>query len=82
MMLADQASQKSPIKKRSGAVPDSPDYRAGPSGENSFAADNSAMGTLLQYGSYFNMGSPLPVNNNRVRASLSCHIFSLLRVQL
>lgn len=71
MMLADQASQKSPIKKRSGAVPDSPDYRVGPSGAESFATDNSAMGTLLQYGSYFNMGSPLPVNNNRRSRAMS-----------
>ena len=72
MMLADQAAQKSPIRKRQ-VAPDSPDYRglsnAGvEGGDGAFMNDNSAMGTLLQYGAYFNnMASPMNMgNNNRV----------------
>ncbi len=75
MMLADQAAQKSPIRKRQ-VAPDSPDYRGlstagGDGGDGAFTNDNSAMGTLLQYGAYFNnMASPMNTgNNNRVRYS-------------
>jgi len=76
MMLADQAAQKSPIRKRQ-VAPDSPDYRGlstagAEGGDGAFMNDNSAMGTLLQYGAYFNnMASPMNMgNNNRVRKLL------------
>ena len=69
MMLTDQACQKSPIKKRTGGAPDSPDFRTAVTtaiNNNEFGNDNSAMGTLLQYGSYFNMGTTNG-GTNRVR---------------
>jgi len=73
MMLADQAAQKSPIRKRQ-VAPDSPDYRGlstagAEGGDGAFMNDNSAMGTLLQYGAYFNnMASPMNMGNNNRRS--------------
>ena len=65
MMLADQACQKSPIRKnvREGAY--SPDT-IGDRATSDFGEDTRGIGTLLQYGSYFTSGSPFLPSNNRV----------------
>lgn len=65
MMLADQACQKSPIKKeREGAY--SPPLPALPP-VSDFGDNSKGLGTLLQYGSYFSTGSPFAGTGGRVR---------------
>ena len=71
MMLADQACQKSPIRKpvgREGTYSPPPD-QVGllQPADAEFGDDSKGLGTLLQYGSYFNTGSPYAGPNPRVR---------------
>lgn len=66
MMLADQACQKSPIRRSGGARPLSPDTTKEENEDDNYGDNSTGMGTLLQYGSYFNMGSPVGGVNNRV----------------
>jgi hypothetical protein len=69
MMLADQACQKSPIRKTGRDSSYSPPLGTAPALNPSmgeFGDDSKGMGTLLQYGSYFNTGSPFANPSNRV----------------
>ena len=80
MMLADQACQQAPIRK-SGVGATSFSTLEAIGGSNEFGevhtndtgfVDNSALGALIQYGSYFSTASPLNGgssnnNYNRVR---------------
>ena len=78
MMLADQACQKSPIRKnvREGAY--SPDT-IGDRATSDFGEDTRGIGTLLQYGSYFTSGSPFLPSNNRV-TSFSHYCIHIVRI--
>lgn len=70
MMLADQACQKSPIKKgREGAY--SPTTLASATGAGvphlaAFGDTSEGMEALLQFGSYFGGGSPFPATHGKV----------------
>lgn len=57
MLLADQACQKSPIKKgREGTLTPPTEPVADMPPVSNFGDDTKGMGTLLQYGTYFSNG--------------------------
>lgn len=67
MLLADQACQKSPMKKgREGAHTPPIEPLANMPPVSNFGDDTKGMGTLLQYGTYFSTGAPFTGPGARV----------------